>query len=116
MQSGVAGALVVGAMFCLGMIATDTLDSVLVHRLVSDRSNRLPQTMRAWIWSVTIMALAVAAYELAQVLGWRSPVPDIWVSGALVASLLAVFAYVFVRTRKTDGAVVVAAVAPKAPG
>jgi nickel/cobalt transporter (NiCoT) family protein len=99
-NAGVFGALIVGAMFCLGMIVTDTLDSVLVHRLVSDRSNRLPQTMRVWIWSVTLMALGVAGFELAQVLGWRSPVPDIAVSGVLVATLVGIFAYVFVRTRR----------------
>jgi high-affinity nickel-transport protein len=99
-QSGVTGALLVGSMFCLGMIVTDTLDSVLVHRLVSDRSSRLPQTMRVWIWSVTMMALAVAAYELAQLLGWRAPFDDAWVSGALVAALIAVFGYVFLRTRR----------------
>jgi high-affinity nickel-transport protein len=98
-QSGVIGALFVGAMFCLGMLVTDTLDSVLVHRLVSDRSSRLPRTARVWIWSVTILALAVAGYELAQVLGWKSPLPDIAVSATLVISLLAVFAYVFVQTR-----------------
>jgi high-affinity nickel-transport protein len=99
-NAGVLGALIVGAMFCLGMIVTDTLDSVLVHRLVSDRSSRLPRTMRVWIWSVTVMALVVAAYETAQVLGWQSPVPDIAVSAALVVSLVAIFAYVFVRTRR----------------
>ena len=99
-QSGVTSALLVGSMFCLGMIVTDTLDSVLVHRLVSDRSSRLPQTMRVWIWSVTMMALAVAAYELAQLLGWRAPFDDAWVSGALVAALIAVFGYVFLRTRR----------------
>ncbi len=99
-QAGVSGALIVGAMFCLGMIVTDTLDSVLVHRLVSDRSAQLPQTMRLWIWSVTIMALGVAAYEAAQQLGWRSPVADIWVSATLVAALVVVFGIVFLRTRE----------------
>jgi high-affinity nickel-transport protein len=98
-NSGVFGALLVGAMFCLGMLCTDTLDSVLVHRLVSDRSNFQFSTMRFWIWSVTLVALVVAAYELAQVLGWQSPVPDIFVSAAIVASLVLVFAYVFARTR-----------------
>jgi hypothetical protein len=44
--------------------------------------------------------LLVAAYELAQVLGWQSPIPDIYVSAAIVTSLLAVFAYVSVRTRR----------------
>ena len=97
--AGILGALFIGAMFCLGMLCTDTLDSVLVYRLVSDRSSLRMSTARVWIWSVTLVALAVAAYELAQVLGWQSPVPDIGVSGAIVASLLVVFAYVFARTR-----------------
>ena len=34
-------------------------------------SQVLPQTMRVWIWSVTLLALGVAAYELAQVLAWQ---------------------------------------------
>ena len=99
-RAGVVGALLVGAMFCLGMICTDTLDSVLVHRLVSDRVSLHAATMRVWIWSVTIVALVVAAYELAQVLGWQSPVNDIYVSVAIVATLLLVFAYVFVSTKR----------------
>jgi high-affinity nickel-transport protein len=99
-RSGVIGALFVGAMFCFGMICTDTLDSVLVHRLVSDRVSMRAATMRVWIWSVTIVALAVAAYELAQVLGWQSPVPDLYVSCGIVAALLVVFAYVFVSTKR----------------
>jgi high-affinity nickel-transport protein len=113
-NGGVAGAVLVGAMFCFGMILTDTLDSVLVHRLVSDRSGLLPSTTRVWIWSVTIVALAIAGYELVtQILGWKSPIPDIVVggrtidhdlvvSGIIVVALLAVFAYVFVKTRRTQ--------------
>jgi high-affinity nickel-transport protein len=102
-NGGVAGAVLVGAMFCFGMILTDTLDSVLVHRLVSDRSGLLPSTTRVWIWSVTIVALAIAGYELVtQILGWKSPIPDLAVSGIIVAALLAVFAYVFVKTRRTQ--------------
>ena len=98
---GVLGAIVVGVMFCIGMLCTDTLDSVLVHRLVSDRSARVPRVMRVWIWSVTILALLVALYQFAQLLGWKPPFPDIAVSAALVGSLLAVFAFVFVATRKS---------------
>jgi high-affinity nickel-transport protein len=101
-NAGVFGALLVGAMFCLGMVVTDTLDSVLVHRLVSDRASLRTSALRAWIWTVTLVALAVAGYELAQILGWQSPVPDIYISGAIVASLVAVFAYVFVTTRRTN--------------
>ncbi len=99
-NGGVSGALLVGAMFSAGMISTDTLDSLLVHRLVSYRSDRLPALMRVWIGSVTILAFVVAVYETAQVLGWHSPVSDLAVSTLIVASLVAVFAYVFVRTRR----------------
>ena len=99
-NSGLLGALLVGAAFCLGMICTDTLDSVLVHRLVSDRSTLQSHTMRVWIVAVTLVALAVAGYELAQVLGWQSPVSDIDISYAIVASLVAVFAYIFAQTRR----------------
>jgi high-affinity nickel-transport protein len=98
-DAGIWGAVIVGSMFCLGMIVTDTLDSVVVHRLISFRSDRLPQIMRVWIVSVTIFALAVAVYELLQVSGWQPPLTDLQVSGLLVVALSAVFAYVFYQTR-----------------
>ncbi len=99
-DAGLLGALLVGAMFSAGMICTDTLDSVLVHRLVSFRSDTLPKIMRVWIGSVTILAVVVAVYQIAQVFGWHSPVSDLIVSATLVAALMVVFAYVFVRTRR----------------
>lgn len=98
-DAGVAGALLVGSMFCAGMICTDTLDSVFVHRVVSYRSGRLPQAMRVWIWSVTIFAVAVAADELVHVLGWKPPIPDVAVSGTIVGALFAVFIWIFFATR-----------------
>ena len=55
--------------------------------------------MRVWIGSVTILAVVVAVYELAQVLGWHPPFGDLTVSAVLVTALVAVFAYVFARTR-----------------
>ncbi|MBV8364348.1 MAG: hypothetical protein JO193_07275 [Candidatus Eremiobacteraeota bacterium] len=97
-DAGVLGAIFVGSMFCVGMITTDTFDSILVHRLVTYRAGHLPRVMRVWIWSVTLFAVAVAAYELAEVLGWKPPVPDITVSVLLVGSLLAVFVWVFATT------------------
>jgi high-affinity nickel-transport protein len=100
-DAGIWGAVVVGAMFCLGMIVTDTLDSVVVHRLVAFRSARLPHIMRVWIVCVTIFAIAVAVYEFVQVCGWFTPSgdSDIKVSAALVLALGAVFAYVLAQTR-----------------
>jgi high-affinity nickel-transport protein len=100
-DAGIWGAVVVGSMFCAGMIVTDTLDSVVVHRLISFRSDRLPQIMRVWIISVTTFALAVAMYELVQICGWQPPQDtDIKVSAVLVSALAAVFAYVIYQTRK----------------
>jgi high-affinity nickel-transport protein len=103
-DAGIAGGLLVGAMFSAGMICTDTLDSVLVHRLISFRSDRLPAIMRVWIASVTILAVVVALYELAQVLGWKSPVGDLVVSAGLVTALLCVFTFLFVQTRRSHAA------------
>lgn len=100
-DAGVAGALIVASMFCVGMTCTDTLDSVLVHRLVTYRSGRLPHVMRVWIWSVTLLALAIAAYECAQLFGWHPPVTDLSVSGILVATLLGVFLWIFLSTRQS---------------
>jgi len=99
-NAGAWGAILVGSMFCFGMIVTDTLDSILVHRLVSYRSVQLPNVMRTWILCVTILAVLVAVYELSQVLGWQPPVTDLQVSCVIVAALAAVFAYVFARTRQ----------------
>jgi nickel/cobalt transporter (NiCoT) family protein len=100
-DAGVLGSVIVGSMFCVGMLCTDTLDSVLVHRLVTYRHGRLPHVMRTWIWSVTLFAFVVAAYECVQLLGLRSPISDLAISGILVASLLAVFAWIFLTTRQT---------------
>jgi high-affinity nickel-transport protein len=98
--AGMWGAVLVGSMFCLGMIVTDTLDSVVVHRLISFRSERLPRVMRVWIVSVTVFALAVAMYEILQISGWQAPLSDLQVSAVLVAALAAVFAYVLYETRR----------------
>lgn len=98
-DAGVAGALLVGSMFCVGMVCTDTLDSLFIHRLVSYRSGALPRVMRVWIIAVTVFAVAVAAYELVHVLGWKPPFPDVDVSIVLVAGLLAVFVWIFFATR-----------------
>jgi high-affinity nickel-transport protein len=97
-DAGALGALIVGSMFCVGMICTDTLDSLFVHRIVSYRSGHLPGVMRIWIWAVTLFALAIAAYELAQVLGWKPPFSDLAVSIFLASMLAAVFAWIFLAT------------------
>ncbi len=97
-HGGVVGAVLVGAMFCLGMITTDLLDSVLVQRMVTYRSERLPTIMRLWIASVTLCALAVAGYEIGQVAGYVPAGTELFMSGGLVAILLVVFLCVYYST------------------
>jgi nickel/cobalt transporter (NiCoT) family protein len=97
--SGVVEAVTVGLTFCAGMVCTDVLDSLLVHRLISHGA-RNGDAVRVWIVVVTALSIVVAAYEAAQFLGWRSPLPDIALSGLLVTALGAAFAYVVLHTRR----------------
>ena len=92
---GVVFGLLIGLMFSLGMAVTDTLDSLLVYKLCTRQPLELVRATRAWIIAVTALALAVASYELAQALGWTSPIPDLAVSAILVGALLLVFAWTF---------------------
>jgi len=92
---GIAAGLAIGLVFSLGMTVTDTLDSLLVHRLCTRHPLELVRATRVWIIAVTALALSVASYELAQALGWQSPLPDLAVSAVLVGALLAVFAWTF---------------------
>lgn len=98
-NSGALGAALVGAMFCVGMVVTDTLDSLLVHQLISTRTSLSPTALRTWILAVTTVAAVVGFYEAAQLLGWRSPIPDLAISGALVSVLMLTFLYVFMSAK-----------------
>jgi nickel/cobalt transporter (NiCoT) family protein len=100
---GVLMAAMIGLIFSAGMAVTDTLDSMLVYRLCTRAPLELVRATRVWIVAVTCLALVVGGYELAQVLGWRSPVSDLVVSGTLVASLLAVFAWTYVSVSGGPG-------------
>jgi nickel/cobalt transporter (NiCoT) family protein len=97
-HAGVAGAVMVGAMFCFGMITTDVLDSAVVQRLVTYRSTRLPASMRLWIASITVCALAVAGYEIAQAIGVIPPGTELLVSAAVIATIGGVFLCVCAST------------------
>ncbi len=98
-HGGLIGALLVGAAFCAGMVVTDTLDSVIVHRLVADRTIAFPSATRTWVWSISLIAFAVAAVELLDVIGHPLPIQEIYISYAIVASIAVVFMVLFARTR-----------------
>ncbi|HEY1729008.1 MAG TPA: hypothetical protein VGG22_11590 [Candidatus Baltobacteraceae bacterium] len=96
-SGGIVPALAIGAAFCAGMILTDTFDSVLVSRFV--RTGHGLAAARAWLWTVTLIALGVAIYETLQLAGWKMPLSELAVSGVLVATCVIVFAYVALRLR-----------------
>jgi high-affinity nickel-transport protein len=68
---GIVFAAVIGLIFSLGMAVTDTLDSMLVHKLCARAPLELVRATRVWIVAVTSLALAVGGFELAQALGWK---------------------------------------------
>ena len=104
-SSGLVFGLIVGLMFALGMAVTDTFDSTLVVRLCARAPLEAAPTTRVWIITVTALAFGVGLYECAQMLGWRSPLPDIALSGLLVTALVIVFAWTLTRTTRVDRAV-----------
>ena len=100
-DAGMLTAVILGTVFCAGMVCTDTLDCAFVHRLIAYRGTALPHVMRVWIWSVSLLSIAVAVVGAANLLGFPVPVPDLVLSAALVAVLAIVFAYVFIATRRS---------------
>jgi high-affinity nickel-transport protein len=79
--------LLIGAVFCLGMICTDTLDSLLVARVVTTNGESAQHARRWWIIAVTLVALAVAGEEIMTVLGYPPPFDEITLSAITVVLL-----------------------------
>ncbi len=80
--------LAVGIAFCCGMIATDTVDSLFVTRVVGVRGSAALGARRLWIGVVTLVALAVAAEELAVFVGIAVPLDELTLSALTVALLI----------------------------
>ena len=89
--AGVLGSILVGAAFCFGMICTDTMDSLLVHRLVSHRAAAVPRIMRMWILTIASLSIGVALFQLARMLGWQIPLSDVALSAIIICTLVLVF-------------------------
>ena len=101
---GLVASMVIGLVFSFGMAVTDTLDSLLVYKLCARAPLEAVRATRVWVIAVTGLALSVGGYELAQMLGWRSPLPDIAVSGMLIAALLVAFCITYRSIRVDEGA------------
>ena len=84
----VADGLIVGAVFCLGMICTDTFDSLFVARVIATNRTQARRSRYAWILVTTIVALAVAAERSIEFFGFAPPVDELALSALTVAALV----------------------------
>lgn len=75
---GMTGALLVAAVFALGMVLTDTVDSQIVARLMSSRSNpaRVDRYRRGVGWLIVGLSFGMAAYALATIIAPAIELPD----------------------------------------
>jgi high-affinity nickel-transport protein len=90
---------IIGGMFCLGMICTDTIDSLLVARVVTSGRANILNARRAWIAVVTLVALAVAGEETIEFLGYTPPLDELTLSAITVVTLLATAVFISARGR-----------------
>ena len=103
MVSGGPGAiLAIGAAFGLGMMVTDTADSLFVARLL--RSSGGARNGRLWLWAVTVSAVAVASIEIAQLAGVPMVLGELQTSAVLILALVCVYvtSLLSIRRRPTD--------------
>jgi nickel/cobalt transporter (NiCoT) family protein len=97
--------LLLGAAFCLGMICTDTVDSVVVARIIGLGDARERRARRMWIGTVTAVALAVAVQESLALLGFPPPIEELALSAITVALIVAAAFVIGMSTRaRRDGA------------
>lgn len=101
-SGGPAAILAIGAAFGLGMMATDTCDSMFVARLL--RSSGTPKSGRLWLWAVTVSAVAVALVEVAQLAGIPIVLGELQTSAVLIVALVCVYviSLLLIRRRPTD--------------
>jgi len=96
--AGLLGSIAIGLFFCAGIICTDTLDSVLVHRFLSRSPAAMVRAKRLWLTAVTAFALVVAGYQGAQLFGWNPPLNELALSGFLMLALIAVYVSIMTQS------------------
>lgn len=101
-SGGPSAVLAIGAAFCVGMMATDTCDSVFLARLLRGRA--AARNGRLWLWAVTLSAIAVALLQLAQLAGARLAFGELQTSAVLVLTLVCVYiiSLLSIRRRPID--------------
>ncbi len=77
-----------GAVFCLGMVCTDTFDSLFVARVIATDPRQAGRARRAWILVTTVVALAVAVERSIEFFGAAPPLGELTLSALTIAALL----------------------------
>ena len=95
--------LLIGGAFRVGMICTDTFDSLFVARIVATKSVDAARARRPWIVVATLVALAVAAKEIAELFGYVPPLDELALSVLTVVALIGTAIFIVLRGR-TDTA------------
>ncbi len=90
----------IGVAFCGGMIVTDTLDSLFVARIVGGDPAAAARSRRPWIVVVTLVALAVAALRIVELLGGSPPLDEALLSALTVALLAGTALVLLLRERR----------------
>lgn len=97
----------IGGAFCFGMICTDTVDSLLVSRVIATGRASGNRARRIWISVVTFIAIVVAGKEIAEIVGFVMPFDELGLSAATVALLFATLGVIAATKRSTDQPVAV---------
>jgi len=95
-SASLATGLFIGLIFCFGMIATDTFDSLFVARLIKTDPATGFGVRKIWIVAVTFVALGVAVEEIAALAGHELG-SEIVQSAVVMAILVGTAAYVLLR-------------------
>jgi high-affinity nickel-transport protein len=101
-SDGVQAAIVIGALFTLGMMITDTLDSRLLSGLMRRASRRDARAFRIYL-SLLVVALSygIAAIGVAERLGVVTPLSDTGFTAMGVACVVLVAAgYAWLAARR----------------
>ncbi len=95
MGYGIAGTLLIGAAFSLGMVVTDSINGLMVCRMYVTATTMAIQSNRLVTFTVVIVAYGVGVVKLLQVSTLALPISDTSLTVAVVVAVL--LTYVFAR-------------------
>ena len=99
MGYGIAGALLIGAAFSLGMVVTDSINGLMVCRMYVATTAMAAQSNRLVTFTVVIVAYGVGIVKLLQVSAVALPISDMSLTVAVVGTVLLAFVLALGKVR-----------------